>query len=124
MSKPTVYIFMNKSLGMSSGKLAAQSAHAMALVDTSKNWKTSAHRTILIMQARDDGHIRNISDYMAERGFKSFMVVDEGVNEIEPHTITALATEVVDRELEHTADTFSTFELYKDSVRITLEVDR
>ena len=124
INNPTIYIFMNKSLGMSAGKLAAQAAHAAALVDTRSNWLDNAHRTILVMQARDEAHIRSIKEYIGDRGFNSHIIIDEGVNEIDPHTVTALATDIVDRLDGHTQATFSTFELYSDTIRLSIEVDR
>lgn len=122
MRKPTIYIFMNKQLGMSAGKLAAQAAHAVALVPVGKEWQ-APHRTILVMQARDEAHIRNIAKYLAQRGVTAYEVIDEGVNEIEPHVVTALATQVVDKADERNGDIFSTFELYRDRVRLNVEVD-
>ena len=124
MSKPTIYVFMNKSLGMSAGKLAAQAAHAVALVPVGNEWTDAAHRTMLIMQARDASHMMRIKDYLAERGVGSYMVIDEGVNEIDPHSVTALATDIVDKEIDHINQTFSTFELYRDDIKVTLEFTR
>ena len=126
MRRPTVYIFINKSLGMSVGKVAAQAAHAMAMsfLDRTVDTWHAPQRTVLIMQARDEGHIKNISAYLEGRDIGSWTVIDEGVNEIDSHVITALATEVVDKELEDIQDTFSSFELYRDSVRLKIEVDK
>lgn len=123
MRKPTIYIFMNKSLGMSAGKLAAQAAHAVAVTPVNKEWR-APQRTILIMQARDESHISNIQEYLKERNVDSYKVVDEGVNETESHVVTALASQIVDKEDPYTEDVFSTFELYRDTVRLKVEVDR
>lgn len=123
MRKPTIYVFMNKQLSMSAGKLAAQAAHAVALVPTGKSW-LAPHRTILVMQARDESHIANIKRYLEQRGVSSCEVIDEGVNEVDPHVVTALATQVVDKTEPRNEEIFSTFELYRDSVRVTLEVQR
>lgn len=127
---PVVYIFMNKSLGMSSGKLAAQAAHAAAVVfngSTGKQgeyWRAAPHKTILIMEARDDQHLHNISTYLLQRGINSQRVIDEGSNEVDPHSITALATEVLDKDDESLKQTMSTFKLYRDKLRLVMEVDR
>jgi peptidyl-tRNA hydrolase len=111
---------------MSVGKVAAQAAHAMAMsfLDRTVDTWHAPQRTVLIMQARDEGHIKNISAYLEGRDIGSWTVIDEGVNEIDSHVITALATEVVDKELEDIQDTFSSFELYRDSVRLKIEVDK
>jgi len=121
---PVVYIFMNKSLQMSAGKLSAQSAHAMAMVDVFyDNWGKYPHRTILIMEARDEAHINNIEQYLKEREVKTHKIIDEGVNEIDPHSVTALATEVRWKD-EHIDKIMSTFKLYRDKVKLSIEVDR
>lgn len=127
---PIIYIFLNKSLGMSVGKAAAQAAHAAVFAaaqsDESKQqlWRVSPHKTIIVLEARDEEHLRGISTYIEQRGFTSNMIVDEGVNEIDPHTITALSTEILDKNQEQVALTFSTFKLYKDLVKLTVEVER
>ena len=124
MRKPTIYIFVNKSLEMSPGKLGAQTAHAMAKAMTVHNlndWWSSPHRTVLVMQARDEMHIRNIGIYLKERGVNVYPIIDEGVNEIDPHVVTAVATDVVDKDLEEVQDIFSTFKTYREKYRIILE---
>lgn len=127
---PIIYIFLNKSLGMSVGKAAAQAAHAAVFAaaqsDESKQqlWRISPHKTIIVLEARDEEHLRSISTYIEQRGFTSNMIVDEGVNEIDPHTITALSTEILDKNEDQVSLTFSTFKLYKDLVKLTLEVER
>lgn len=128
--KPVIYIFLNKSLGMSVGKAAAQAAHAAVFAtaesDESKQqlWRVNPHKTIIVLEARDENHIRNITTYLAQRGFTANTIVDEGVNEIDPHTITALSSNIVDKDDPHVAETFSTFNLYRDTVRLTIEVDK
>lgn len=124
MRKPTIYIFMNKSLGMSAGKLAAQAAHVMASIPNLDTSWMAPHKTILIMQARDQQHMDNISTYLDKREVETFWLIDEGVNETDSHVATALATEIVDKDLETTRDIFSTFELYKDMLRFKIELDR
>lgn len=127
---PVIYIFLNKSLGMSVGKSAAQSAHAAvfaaAASDESKQqlWRVSPHKTIIVLEARDEAHIRNISTYIEQRGFASNLIVDEGVNEIDPHTITALSTQILDKNDDSVSLTFSTFKLYKDLIKFNVEVER
>lgn len=130
MSKPVMYIFLNKELGMSTGKAAAQTAHAaieaykISDARLIKEWELGLHYTKLVMQARDEQHIRTIQKYLGDRSFESHLVIDEGMTEIDAHQATALGVQIVDREDPHTGATFSTFELYRDSVRVTLEIDR
>lgn len=124
MIDPVVYIFLNKSLHMSIGKAAAQAAHAAILVSGSiDQWEKSMHRTIIILEARDERHIRAIEEYLDERGFNTHKVIDEGVNEIDPHTVTALSTEVLEKNEEDVVKAFSSFKLYKEIVKHTLEFE-
>lgn len=130
MSKPVMYIFLNKALGMSTGKAAAQAAHAAIeaykISDTKliKEWELGLHYTKLVMQARDEQHLRTIQKYLKDRGFESHLVIDEGMTEIDAHQATALGAQIVNKEDSHAEATFSTFELYRDRVKVTLEIDR
>jgi peptidyl-tRNA hydrolase len=127
---PVIYVFVNKGLGMTAGKLSAQAAHAVALVmideteEMRLQWRNGAHKTMLIMEAKDENHIRNIERYLVERKVPVRAVVDEGVNEIDPHTITAMATAILNKDDEQVGKTFSTFSLYRDTIRVNLELDR
>jgi peptidyl-tRNA hydrolase, PTH2 family len=130
MNRPVVYIFVNKDLGMSAGKTAAQVAHATVLScadeDESKLqlWRSTPHRTIIVLQARDESHIRNIQDYLKERGFKSFIQIDEGINEVAAHSVTTLASAIIDKEDQRTIDAFSTFEKYEEIIKVNMEIKR
>jgi len=130
MSRPVMYIFVNKGLGMSSGKMAAQVAHAAIegyiLSDPKliKEWRYGKHYTKLVMQARDATHLTTIQRYLLDRGVKCELIIDEGMTEIDPHVSTALGVEIVDKEDPHIEATFSTFELYRDTIKVTLEIPR
>ena len=125
-----MYIFVNKGLQMSSGKIASQAAHAaveafrMSKIDMVQKWYEGKHHMKLVMQARDENHLQNIQDYLAKRGFYSEMIIDEGLTEIDSIVKTALGVEIVDKEDPHTIATFSTFELYRDKIRISMEIDK
>lgn len=51
-------------------------------------------------------------------------MLDEGMTEIDPIVPTVLSVAIVDKKDAHTAATFSTFKLYRDTVRVSLEIDR
>lgn len=115
---------------MSVGKSCSQASHAaveafrISKVDKLAEWYKGKHYTKLVMQARDENHLQNIQDYLTARGFKSEMIIDEGLTEIDSIVKTALGVEVVDKDDEHTEATFSTFELYRDTIRVRLDIDR
>lgn len=127
---PVIYIFLNKSLGMSVGKASAQAAHAAVFASSESDeenrnlWRVSPHKTIIVLEARDEEHLRNIETYLRQRNFISNLIVDEGVNEIDPHTITALSTTILDKNSEDVSLTFSSFSLYKDLIKFSVEVAR
>lgn len=124
-----MYSFINRGLGMTPGKIAAQAMHAAveafrisdpAMLDA---WYLGGHYCKLVMFAEDDVHLITIQKYIEERGFQTKLIIDEGRTEIRPLSITALGVEVVDRDDPHTAATFGTFKLYKENPRVqqTLE---
>lgn len=130
MSKPVMYIFINRGAGMSPGKVAAQAGHAAVeayrisqkkLID---DWYIGGHYTKLVMLARDSEHLRDIEKYLTERGYKSKLIIDEGMTEVPSHTPTALGVEIVDKELADVEATFGSFDLYKEKIKVSLEIEQ
>jgi peptidyl-tRNA hydrolase len=119
-SDPAMYIFLNKGLGMSTGKSAAQASHAAVEAykrspkRLRKQWELGGHYKKLIMEARDHEHLCNIRRYLCDRGFCVASIIDEGHTEVDPHTLTALGVAIVDKRDPHTRASFSSFDLYKD----------
>jgi len=114
-----MYLFINRDLGMSPGKIAAQASHAAVEAYEISNqvrinqWRIGGHYTKLVMLAEDTEHLCNIQRYIEERGFKTKLIIDEGHTEIRPFSATALGVEIVDRDDPHTAATFGEFRSYK-----------
>lgn len=117
--KPVMYIFINRDLNMSPGKVGAQAAHAaveayriskQSLIDA---WYIGGHYTKLVMLAENAEGLMVTERYINERGFKTKLIIDEGRTEIAPFSATALGVEIVDKDDEHTAATFEGFSLYK-----------
>ena len=120
MKNPVMYILANKSLDMSAGKLAAQVAHAAVrsamasgALDTDKWLKNG--ETKIVLEARDAEHLLLTREYLQARGFKTFLVIDEGRTEVPPLSATALGVELVDKAEENVKFTFETFKTYKDT---------
>lgn len=128
-ANPCVYVFINKTLGMSKGKMTAQGIHAamMSAIKSSdsqrKFWLDSMHRTVLVMEARDNEHIKNIKAYLEERKFKTHLVIDEGVNEIDPHVPTALATSILNKDDTNVKSALSTFKLFREKIKVVTEIE-
>lgn len=125
-----MYIFANRGLGMSSGKLSAQVAHGaveafrISNIEMLQAWYSGGHYTKLVMLARDEQHIENIETYLHARGIKTVLIIDEGVTEVDAHVKTALGVEIVDKSDPHILKTFECFELYRDKIRFITEVER
>jgi peptidyl-tRNA hydrolase len=127
---PVIYVFINKGLQMSVGKVASQAVHVVAMVmaaspDSIRQvWLDAPHKTVLIMEARDQAHLINVKKYLKDRGITGKYIVDEGVNEVDSHVITSYATQVLDRDSDLVFKIMGTFKLYRDTVRLTLEIDK
>jgi peptidyl-tRNA hydrolase len=120
--KPALYIFVRKDLGMSTGKVCAQVAQATAVIVEAEKmrWIThqwlyrGGHHMTLVMEVSDERALRATQEYLRERGFESFMQLDEGHTEVDPLTPTVLAVQPVNKDDPHVAATFSLFKLYRD----------
>ena len=130
MNHPIQYIFLNKGLHMSTGKAAAQATHASIMGVLASNekrrkvWADANERTVIILEARDVEHLASINVYLTQRGVTTRPIIDEGVNEIDPHTLTALASTILNKDDEDEVEPFKTFNLYRDTVKINLEFER
>jgi peptidyl-tRNA hydrolase len=125
-----MYIFVNKGLRMSPGKIAAQAGHAALEAGLLSNgyglpmtdergrlwdaWREGLHYAKYVMEARDRDHLLDIERYLKDRGFNTALIIDEGHTEIDPIVPTALGVALVDKDDPHTAATFSSFKLYKE----------
>jgi peptidyl-tRNA hydrolase len=132
--KPVMYIFANRGLGMSPGKLAAQVAHAAVeayriscfenpskpsgsgLIESSivKEWYRGGHHTKLVMLARDTEHLYTIERYLEERNVTTKLIIDEGRTEIAAHSPTALGCEILDKDNLDVVAVFESFQTYRE----------
>lgn len=116
---------------MSSGKCAAQAAHAEMLamddfhrIDTEiptdrqralyDKWIGDGHYAKYVMRATNSTQMYTIERYLNARGYKTYLVIDEGRTEGTYMVPTAMAVELVDKADERTASIFGNFHLYKD----------
>jgi peptidyl-tRNA hydrolase, PTH2 family len=121
-----MYIFVNRGLKMSPGKLAAQVAHAAI-----EAYKLSESRgnepgkclvrqwyeqgtTKIVMLAEDTEQLLMIERYLKERGYNLHLVIDEGRTEIKSFTPTALGVELVDKDDPKVAEHFGHFKTYRE----------
>jgi peptidyl-tRNA hydrolase len=124
---PVQYIILNPTLGMSTGKAAAQAAHASIeglRLNAKETWGNPFDASI-VNRWYQGGHYAKVvlmSDdlllaqhYLHVRGFKSALILDEGRTEFTADlTPTALGLPVLDKDQPHVRETLGTFKLYKD----------
>lgn len=121
MVDPCMYLFLNRGLNMSTGKAAAQVAHAAveafrqtpADSNLLRLWDKGKHYKKIVLEGRDEAHMQNIAIYLKDREFTAVVIIDEGMTEVPAHSLTAIGVPLVDKNEPHTAATFSTFDLYK-----------
>jgi PTH2 family peptidyl-tRNA hydrolase len=122
MQNPVMYIFVNKGLGMSTGKVAAQVGHAVgrSLIGTVGPNPALIHEymekgeTKIVLEVRDTEHLLMAERYLNEHNLKTYLVIDEGRTEIAPLSPTAMATEIVDKDSELVKFALGGFKTYKD----------
>lgn len=120
------YIFLDRTLNMSTGKAAAQASHASVegvlahqrsmpsfnspgkpLYDA---WRTGKHYAKVVLETDD---LYTTKAYLESRGFHVELIIDEGRTEFGGKlTPTALGTTIVDKDDPHTRATFQEFDIY------------
>lgn len=101
---------------MSAGKAAAQTAHAVALLGSFNNTFIDFNRrTVIVLEAENEAQIRNLNEYLFNEGLSSYYYIDEGVNEVGPYSITAMAVEPIAFNDEARREIFAPFNLYGGS---------
>lgn len=96
---------------MSGGKAAAQAVHAAKMIkrDTfTDNYK----RSVIVLQADNSEQMRNLHEYLDRAGIKSEYYIDEGKNEVDAFSLTALAVYPFDSDDLEKREIFESFPLY------------
>lgn len=79
-----MYVVVNSDLHMSRGKTAAQVAHAVARVGV------PAPKTVIVLRGTTQ-QLYNLNTYVTRMNLPHHLYIDEGVNEVSPMSVTALA---------------------------------
>jgi peptidyl-tRNA hydrolase, PTH2 family len=112
-----MYVFANKNIKMSPGKLASQVAHGACFAqlhsnnDIIKQWINKGF-TKIILQVKDEYELKEIKNQLLKLGIQSTLITDEGRTEIPSGSITALGVEVIDKNKY--IEFFQKFKLYKN----------
>lgn len=112
MKNPRIYVVLNGELNMSPGKAAAQAVHSVMLLNgnSKQDFVSDYLRTVIVVEAKNSEQIRNLAIYLDEASIDSDYYIDEGVNEVDAYSVTALAAFVGDNEEDY--NKFESFPLY------------
>jgi PTH2 family peptidyl-tRNA hydrolase len=89
-------IVVRTDLGMGTGKLAAQVAHASlkayenAGPGVQRDWKSGGEKKV-VLKASDEPEVHRLADDARREGLPRAVVSDAGHTQLEPGTVTALA---------------------------------
>ena len=83
--------------------------------DLINKWLGEGHYAKYVMSAEDSTQMYTFERYLRDRGFKTYMVIDEGHTEGTYFVPTAMAVELVDKDEERTDSIFGEFKLYRDT---------
>lgn len=90
-------IVVRKDLGMSCGKIAGQVGHACVLAyrngDPNKieDWMRDGVQKKIILKVQDEHALRNVHQSATFAGLEVNKVIDLGLTQLEPNTLTCIA---------------------------------
>ena len=121
MKNPRIYVVLNGELNMSPGKAAAQAVHSVMLLNgnSKQDFVSNYLRTVIVVEAKNAEQIKNLATYLDEAGIDTDYYIDEGVNEVDAYSVTALAAFVGDNEEDY--NKFESFPLYSGEKKNTYE---
>lgn len=105
MGSGKMYVIVNKDLGMSIGKTAAQVAHAVARLELGQP------RTVIVLEGTTT-QLLGLDKYLEQNHLPRHLYIDEGLNEVPPMSPTALAFGMVADDF--TPDYIAGFKLYTE----------
>lgn len=114
---PVIYILINDSLNMSPGKAAAQTAHVMASLKKFHGHQFTKFadapvRTVIVLAAKNQQQMENLEEYLYQLDIPSGSYIDEGINEVDSYSETAMAAGPISWDDWEKRDIFKSFELY------------
>lgn len=111
MKNDILYVILNGFLDMSGGKAAAQAVHAAKMI-SKDNFTSNFKRSVIVLQADNCEQMRNLHEYLDRAGIKSEYYIDEGKNEVDAFSLTALAVHPFDSDDLEKREIFESFPLY------------
>lgn len=123
MKNPVIYILINGELNMSPGKAAAQAVHSVMMLNgnSKSDFLSDYRRTVIVLEAKNSQQIMNLYTYLEQTDVDHDYYIDEGANEVDAYSITAMAAFVGDDE--ELRAMFEAFPLYQGNATVK-RVDR
>lgn len=112
MPNEIVYVVINGELNMSAGKAAAQAVHAAAMLSKIGEFGKNVVRTTIVLEAKNTQQLLNLHLYLSRLGLESQYYIDEGVNEVDAYSVTALAVGPIWSEDREERAALASFPLY------------
>jgi peptidyl-tRNA hydrolase len=115
MNGPVLYVLLNGELNMSPGKAAAQTAHVVASLHSQhgiNDFMDEYQRTVIVLEAENQQQLKNLETYLYQMEIRVATYIDEGVNEVSPYSVTALAAGPLAADDLEMREIFKPFPLY------------
>jgi peptidyl-tRNA hydrolase len=114
MKNPIIYIVLNGELKMSPGKAAAQAVHAALLFSANAHGDllSSYKRTVVVLEAKNSDQLKNLYEYLDDTDIEADYYIDEGKNEVDAYSATALAAGPIEHEDLEKREIFADFPLF------------
>jgi peptidyl-tRNA hydrolase len=114
MENPILYVVLNGELKMSAGKAAAQAVHAAMMLEDnySGSFAAAYKRTVIVLEAKNAEQIKNLEEYLTMADVFAEYYIDEGVNEVDAYSVTALAVEPIAHDDTEKREIFASFPLF------------
>jgi len=99
---------------MSPGKACAQSVHASMMLNgnSKSDFISDYKRTVIVLEAKNSEQIKDLYAYLDDTYLDANYYIDEGKNEVDAYSITALAVGPIAYDDEEKREIFEAFPLF------------
>lgn len=120
MKNPILYIILNGELKMSPGKACSQCVHAAMMLNgnSKSDFMSDYKRTVIILEAKNASQIKNIYNYLDDIEIDVDYYIDEGKNEVDAYSVTALAVGPIAYDDIEKREMFESFPLFGKKTHI------
>lgn len=114
MKNPVIYVVLNGELKMTAGKAVAQAVHAamMQSANAHGDFLSDYERTVVVLEANNTQQLLNLYTYLDETEVEANYYIDEGRNEVDAYSVTALVAGPIAHEDKELRDIFAPFPLF------------